>query len=116
MEYELWVAEQQKKDDELRQVLLTHTSEMELRTFVDSGLNHYFELFRMKADAAKADVFYLMNGLWRTPVERFFHWIGGFRPSELLSVRPLFQVEVAISAHLLMNGLIPVMLYLKRIK
>ncbi|KAD6796717.1 hypothetical protein E3N88_07613 [Mikania micrantha] len=86
MEYDLWVSEQIKKDDELRKVLLTHTSEIELLRFVDSGLNHYYDLFRMKADAAKVDVFYLLNGLWRTPVERFFQWIGGFRPSELLYI------------------------------
>ncbi|KAI3680273.1 hypothetical protein L2E82_50498 [Cichorium intybus] len=86
MEYELWVGEQRKKDEDLRKVLLIHTSDIELRMFVDSGLNHYYDLFRMKAEAAKADVFYLMNGLWRTPVERFFQWIGGFRPSELLYI------------------------------
>ncbi|XP_071713806.1 transcription factor TGA4-like [Rutidosis leptorrhynchoides] len=86
MEYELWVAEQQKKDCELRQLLLTPTTEIELRIFVESGFNHYFELFRLKAEAAKADVFYLMNGMWKTPVERFFQWIGGFRPSELLYI------------------------------
>jgi transcription factor TGA len=40
----------------------------------------------MKTDAAKADVFYLISGKWRTSVERFFLWIGGFRPSELLNV------------------------------
>ncbi|KVI07241.1 Basic-leucine zipper domain-containing protein [Cynara cardunculus var. scolymus] len=94
MEYDLWVAEQQKKDDELRKVLLTHMSDIELRIFVDSGLNHYYELFRMKADAAKADVFYLMNGLWRTPVERFFQWIGGFRPSELLYIELLTDAQL----------------------
>ncbi|KAK1441632.1 hypothetical protein QVD17_07679 [Tagetes erecta] len=86
MEYNLWVSEQRKKDEELRKVLLTHTSEIELRIYVDSGLNHYYDLFRMKADAAKSDVFYILNGLWRTPVERFFQWIGGFRPSELLYI------------------------------
>ncbi|KAI3762055.1 hypothetical protein L1987_52478 [Smallanthus sonchifolius] len=86
MEYDLWVSHQRKKDDELRKVLLTHTSEIELRIFVDSGLNHYYDLFRMKAEAAKADVFFLLNGMWRTPVERFFQWIGGFRPSELLYI------------------------------
>jgi transcription factor TGA len=49
-------------------------------------MNHYFDLFRMKATAAKADVFYLMSGIWKTSAERFFLWIGGFRPSELLKV------------------------------
>ncbi|KAI3736606.1 hypothetical protein L2E82_26502 [Cichorium intybus] len=86
MAYDLWVAEQQKKDNELKEVLQSHVSELELRIFVDSGLNHYYELFQMKANAAKADVFYLMNGLWRTPLERFFQWLGGPRPSELLYI------------------------------
>lgn len=99
MEYDLWVGEQRKKDDELRKVLLTNMSDIELRLFVDSGLNHYYELFRMKADAAKADVFYLMNGLWRTPVERFFQWIGGFRPSELLYILTP-QIELLSDAQL----------------
>lgn len=88
MAYDLWVAEQQKKDNELKDVLQSHVSELELRIFVDSGLNHYYELFQLKANAAKADVFYTMNGLWRTPLERFFQWLGGPRPSELLYVRP----------------------------
>ncbi|KAI3685429.1 hypothetical protein L6452_34671 [Arctium lappa] len=86
MGYEMWVAEQQKKDSELKDMLQTHVSELELRIFVDSSLNHYYELFQMKANAAKSDVFYLMHGLWRTPVERFFQWLGGPRPSELLYV------------------------------
>ncbi|CAK9166964.1 unnamed protein product [Ilex paraguariensis] len=49
-------------------------------------MGHYFDLFRMKSTAAKADVFYLMSGMWKTSAERFFLWIGGFRPSELLKV------------------------------
>ncbi|XP_071715322.1 transcription factor TGA4-like [Rutidosis leptorrhynchoides] len=84
MAYDLWVAEQQKKNNELKEMLQSHVSELELRIFVDRGLNHYYELFQMKANAAKSDSFYLMNGLWRTPLERFFQWLGGPRPSELL--------------------------------
>ncbi|KAK9073016.1 hypothetical protein SSX86_007338 [Deinandra increscens subsp. villosa] len=84
MAYDLWVSEQHKKDNELKEVLQSQVSELELRMFVESGLNHYLELFQMKANAAKADVFYLMHGSWRTPIERFFQWLGGPRPSELL--------------------------------
>jgi transcription factor TGA len=87
LEYGHWVEEQQRQNCELRKVLLQgHISDVELRILVDSVLTHYCNLFRMKADAAKADVFYLMSGLWRTSVERFFLWLGGFRPSELLDV------------------------------
>ncbi|KAI3431091.1 DOG1 domain-containing protein [Psidium guajava] len=86
MEYGHWIDEQNRQILELRAALNAHTSERELRVLVQSGLNHYSELFRMKAAASNADVFYVMTGMWRTPSERFFLWIGGFRPSELLKV------------------------------
>ncbi|GAV59309.1 bZIP_1 domain-containing protein/DOG1 domain-containing protein [Cephalotus follicularis] len=86
MEYARWIDEQHNKISELRTALQAHISDVELRILVEDGLNHYSNLFRMKADIAKADVFYLMSGMWRTSTERFFQWIGGFRPSELLNV------------------------------
>ncbi|KAK9270588.1 hypothetical protein L1049_026169 [Liquidambar formosana] len=86
MEYGHWVEEQNKQICELRKALQAHITDVELRILVENGLNHYYNLFRMKGDAAKADVFYLMSGMWRTSTERFFLWIGGFRPSELLNV------------------------------
>ncbi|KAJ7959067.1 Transcription factor like [Quillaja saponaria] len=86
MEYGHWIEEQHRQNSELRIALQAHVSDLQLHMLVESGLNHYYNLFKMKADAAKADVFYLLSGVWRTSVERFFHWIGGFRPSELLNV------------------------------
>lgn len=86
MEYGHWVEEQHKQNSELRTALQAHVTEIQLRMLVESSLSHYYNLFRMKADAAKADVFYLISGVWRTSAERFFLWIGGFRPSELLNV------------------------------
>lgn len=86
MEYGHWVEEQNKQICELRNALNTHITDVELRILVDGGMKHYFDLFQLKAGAAKADVFYLMSGMWKTSAERFFLWIGGFRPSELLKV------------------------------
>ncbi|KAK9134352.1 hypothetical protein Syun_013682 [Stephania yunnanensis] len=86
MDYGHWIEEQNRLTRELRTALQAHISDIELRLLVESCKNHYNDLFRIKAAAAKADVFYLMSGLWRTPAERFFLWIGGFRPSELLKV------------------------------
>ncbi|KAJ9177658.1 hypothetical protein P3X46_012852 [Hevea brasiliensis] len=86
MEYGHWLEEQNKNICDLRTALNAHISDFELRILVDTGINHYSELFRMKATAAKADVFYLMSGMWKSSAERFFLWIGGFRPSELLKV------------------------------
>lgn len=86
MEYGHWVEEQNRQINELRTALHAHISDIELRFLVDSGMSHYFELFSMKLTAAKADVFYVMSGMWKTSAERFFSWIGGFRPSEILKV------------------------------
>ncbi|WOK96266.1 transcription factor TGA4 [Canna indica] len=68
MEYGHWIEEQNRQTYELRSAVQAHISEIELHMLVET----------------KSDVFYLMSGMWRTPTERFFLWIGGFRPSELL--------------------------------
>ncbi|XP_072997407.1 transcription factor TGAL6 isoform X1 [Typha latifolia] len=100
MEYSHWVEEQNRQTSELRAALQAHISDIELRMLVDSGMSHYDNLFRIKAIVAKSDVFYLMSGMWKTASERFFLWIGGFRPSELLKVLsplldPLTEQQVA---------------------
>nr|GFC54667.1 transcription factor TGA4-like [Tanacetum cinerariifolium] len=45
--YELWVAEQRKKESQLVSILQSGVSEDELRVFVDGVVNHYDELFRV---------------------------------------------------------------------
>ncbi|XP_047325716.1 transcription factor TGA1-like isoform X2 [Impatiens glandulifera] len=84
VEYGRWVDEQNKQINELRDALNSNTADIKLQILVDGGLKHYYNLFRMKENAAKSDVFYIMSGVWKTPAERFFLWIGGYRPSELL--------------------------------
>lgn len=86
MDYAQWVEEQNRKLSELRSALNGHMGDNELRTLVDSGMAHYDELFRLKGVAVKADVFHIVSGMWKTPAERCFMWMGGFRPSELLKV------------------------------
>ncbi|KAK4792992.1 hypothetical protein SAY86_023427 [Trapa natans] len=86
IEYGHWVEEQHRKVCELRNALQAQVGDSELRILVDNVMKHYQDLFQMKADAAKVDVFYLMSGTWRTSAERLFLWIGGFRPSEIANV------------------------------
>jgi transcription factor TGA len=86
MEYGRWVEEQHRQMCELRTALHAHVADNDLRLLVDGGMAHYDDIFRLKAVAAKADVFHLVSGMWRTPAERCFMWMGGFRPSELLKV------------------------------
>ncbi|KAK7321097.1 hypothetical protein VNO77_31291 [Canavalia gladiata] len=86
IEYGQWVEEQDRQNEELRNALQTNASDIQLHLLVESSLNHFSNLFSMKADAAKADVFYLISGAWKASVERLFLWIGGSRPSQLLNI------------------------------
>ncbi|CAA0831629.1 Transcription factor TGA7 [Striga hermonthica] len=98
--YVQWIEEEDRKILNLRNALQSPMSDAELRMTVNNVLDHYRNLFCMKKDAARADAFYLVSGMWRTSVERFFLWIGGFRPSELISVvmpqlEPLTEQQMA---------------------
>ncbi|KAE8038431.1 hypothetical protein FH972_010942 [Carpinus fangiana] len=86
VEYTRWMEEQNRQINELRSAVNSHASDAELRIIVDNILAHYDEIFRLKGVAAKADVFHLLSGMWKTPAERCFLWLGGFRSSELLKL------------------------------
>ncbi|KAL2228157.1 transcription factor TGA2.2 [Sesamum indicum] len=85
-EYARWMEEQNKRINELRTAVNSHASDTELRTVVDNVTTQFNDIFRLKGNAAKADVFHILSGMWKTPAERCFMWIGGFRPSELLKL------------------------------
>nr|KJB81711.1 hypothetical protein B456_013G157600 [Gossypium raimondii] len=35
-------------------------------------------VFRLKNTGAKADVFHMLSGMWKTPIDMCFMWLGGF--------------------------------------
>lgn len=86
MEYARWIEDEQRHMTELRAGLQAHLPDSDLRVIVDGYIQHYDEVFRLKAVAAKTDVFHLLTGMWTTPAERCFLWMGGFKPSELIKV------------------------------
>ncbi|GLT39696.1 hypothetical protein SLA2020_138730 [Shorea laevis] len=92
MEYGRWLEEHHRLTCELRAAVQEHLPENELRMFVDSCLAHFDEFVNLKSMAAKTDVFHLLSGMWKTPTERCFMWMGGFRPSELIKII-LSQIE-----------------------
>ncbi|KAL2895870.1 TGACG-sequence-specific DNA-binding protein TGA-2.1 [Bienertia sinuspersici] len=85
-EYSRWLEEQNRMINELRTAVNSHATDTELHTVVDSAATHFDDIYRLKGVAAKADVFHILSGMWKTPAERCFMWIGGFRPSELLKL------------------------------
>ncbi|KAJ4979287.1 hypothetical protein NE237_010067 [Protea cynaroides] len=86
MEYGRWLEDDQRHMSELQTGLQAHLSDGELRLIVDRYLSHYDEIFQLKGVAVKSDIFHLVTGMWTTPVERCFLWMGGFRPSELIKI------------------------------
>lgn len=86
LEYGRWLEEHHKIMCQLRAALEEHLPENQLRMFVESTLSHYEVLMNLKSIVAKSDVFHLFSGMWKTPTERCFLWIGDFRPSELIKV------------------------------
>ncbi|KAM7497051.1 hypothetical protein LguiA_021465 [Lonicera macranthoides] len=86
VEYARWLEEHNRRINELRGAVNSHAGDGELRIIVDGILAHYDDIFRIKGDAAKADVFHILSGMWKTPAERCFLWLGGFRSSELLKL------------------------------
>ncbi|CAN1252187.1 Transcription factor TGA9 [Linum perenne] len=86
MEYARWLEDDLRHMSELRTGLNAHLSDGDLRVVVDRYISHYDEIFRLKGVTAKSDVFHLITGMWTTPAERCFLWMGGFRPSELIKM------------------------------
>ncbi|MED6171219.1 TGACG-sequence-specific DNA-binding protein TGA-2.1, variant 2 [Stylosanthes scabra] len=86
VEYARWLEEHNRQTSELRAAINSHAGDIELRTIVDNFMTQFDDIFRLKGIAAKADVFHILSGMWKTPAERCFMWIGGFRSSELLKL------------------------------
>lgn len=94
MEYARWLEEDHRLMGELRNGLQAPLSDSDMRVMVDGYLSHYDEIFRLKGVAAKSDVFHLINGMWTSQAERCFLWIGGFRPSDLITVCTLVYTSI----------------------
>ncbi|CAN4118414.1 unnamed protein product [Withania somnifera] len=92
MEYTRWLEEHHRLMYELRNAVTDHFPENELRMYVENCLTHYHEIMNLKSMLVKSDVFHLISGMWKTPAERCFIWMGDFRPSELIKII-LSQIE-----------------------
>ena len=94
LDYARWLDEHQRLVNDLRASANSQLGDEELRFLVDGVMAHYDELFRLKSIGAKADVFHILSGMWKTPAERCFMWLGGFRSSELLKVKLFRKLEI----------------------
>ncbi|XP_009621407.1 transcription factor TGA2.3-like [Nicotiana tomentosiformis] len=86
MDYARWLEDHQRLISDLRSAVNSHRGDNELRLLVDGVMLHYDDKFKLKSVGAKSDVFHMLSGMWKTPAERCFMWLGGFRSSELLKI------------------------------
>ncbi|XP_071926003.1 transcription factor HBP-1b(c38)-like isoform X2 [Coffea arabica] len=86
MDYARWLDEHQRMINDLRTAVSSQLGDNELRLLVDGVMSHYDEIFRLKDIGTKSDVFHMLSGMWKTPAERCFMWLGGFRSSEILKI------------------------------
>ncbi|GAB4843801.1 bZIP transcription factor tga10 [Ancistrocladus abbreviatus] len=100
LEHARWLEEHHRLTCELRAAVQEHLPENELKIYVDNCLAHYDVIINLKSMVAKSDVFHLFSGMWKTPAERCFLWMGGFRPSEVIKII-LHQVEPLTEQQLL---------------
>ncbi|KAM7253369.1 hypothetical protein ACFE04_025987 [Oxalis oulophora] len=84
VEYSRWLEEYNRQINEVRSALNCHACDTELCSIVDVVMAHYEEIFRLKSNAAKVDVFHLLAGMWKTLAERCLLWLGSFRSSEII--------------------------------
>ncbi|KAF0909780.1 hypothetical protein E2562_000103 [Oryza meyeriana var. granulata] len=92
LEYGRWVEEHSKLMFQLRAALNEQMPDNQLQVFVNGAIAQHDELLSLKGAIARADIFHLLCGVWASPAERCFLWLGGFRPSEAIKVM-LKQVE-----------------------
>ncbi|KAL8142911.1 hypothetical protein V2J09_015943 [Rumex salicifolius] len=100
LEYTRWLEEHHKLTCELRAAVQEHLSDSDLKMYVDNYLAHYDVAITLKAAIARNDAFHLVSGMWMTPAERCFMWIGGFRPSEVIKI-VMHQIEQLTEQQLL---------------
>lgn len=86
VEYGRWVEEHSMLMFQLRAALSEHLADEQLQSLVSGGMAQHEELLSLKGAMARADVFHILSGLWVSPAERCFLWLGGFRPSEVIKV------------------------------
>ncbi|KAI3760573.1 hypothetical protein L1987_50970 [Smallanthus sonchifolius] len=92
MEYARWLEDYHRQMCELQAAVQEHLPENELRIYVDNCIARIDDVLNLKSIVAKSDVFHIISGTWKTPAERCFMWIGGFRPSEIIKII-LGQIE-----------------------
>ncbi|PIA53412.1 hypothetical protein AQUCO_00900172v1 [Aquilegia coerulea] len=93
MEYARWLEEHHRLMCQLQAAVQEHLPENDLRLYVENCLAHFDEMITLKSMVVKSDVFHLVSGMWKTPAERCFLWMGGFRPFDMIKILAICALQ-----------------------
>jgi hypothetical protein len=101
--YAKWVKLQEDDLHELQAALDSNIQEAELLELVQKVLAHYEDYYKVKDGAARKDVLSVVQSSWKSPLERAFMFIGGWRPSmvcQLVYAQAGQQIEAELAEFL----------------
>lgn len=76
-----WQEEMKFQFSALRDALQQSKTEEEIARLVQACYSHYIEYTKEKIKLCQEDVSFVVAGMWRTPLEAGFLWMGGWRPT-----------------------------------
>lgn len=79
--YVQWIEEMNSLFNSLRAALQQSKTEDEVGSLVQACYSHYSHYMEQKMKICQEDASYVVAGMWRTPLEAGFMWIGGWRPT-----------------------------------
>ncbi|KAI5063429.1 hypothetical protein GOP47_0021976 [Adiantum capillus-veneris] len=81
--YVRWLEEMKHRFEKLRAALLqaSLSEEEVVAVLVQACHSHYCEYMSEKIKLCKEDASFVVAGMWRTPLEAGFLWMGGWRPT-----------------------------------
>lgn len=81
--YVQWLGEMKGRFGRLRVALqqASRAEEEEVAALVQACYSHYCEYMGEKIKLCKEDASFVVAGMWRTPLEAGFLWMGGWRPT-----------------------------------
>ncbi|CAM6091404.1 unnamed protein product [Calypogeia fissa] len=104
--YKEWLEQEKALLDPLRKLVESEKSTAEIANLVDACYTHYSKYVDAKIQAAREDVAYVAAGMWRTPLEAGFLWMGGWRPTTAIVLAySLMGIQIENELRKLLDGI-----------
>lgn len=104
--YREWLEEEKTLLEPLRKLVESQKPTVEAQGLVEGCYSHYSKYVDAKIQAAREDVTYVAAGMWRTPLEAGFLWMGGWRPTTAIVLAySLMGIQIENELRRLLDGI-----------